>query len=64
MKGYLTVVPRILKRKTKGIQFKHSLPWLLVVGTTILTATYWHLGMAGITTFLLAYVSKGMRQNR
>lgn len=64
MKGYLTVVPHTLKRKTKGIKFKHRLPWLLVVVTAILTATYWHLGLTGITTFLLAYVSKGMRQNR
>ena len=46
------------------IKLKYSLLCLLVLGTATLTTTYWHLGMAGITTFLLAYFSKGMRRYR
>jgi hypothetical protein len=46
-------------------KIKYSLLGLLVVGTaTTLTTSYWYLGMAGITTFLLAYLSKGMRRRR
>ncbi|MDF5715294.1 MAG: hypothetical protein PUP93_15780 [Rhizonema sp. NSF051] len=45
-------------------KFKYALVCLLIVGTATLTTTYWHLGMALITTFVLAYLSKGMRRHR
>ena len=45
-------------------KLKYSLLCLLAIGTVALIATYWHLGMAGMTTFLLAYFSKGMRRDR
>jgi hypothetical protein len=45
------------------LKFKYKLLCLMVVGTIALTTMYWHLGMAGITTFFLAYISKGIRCN-
>ncbi|KAF3886019.1 MULTISPECIES: hypothetical protein [Nostocales] len=44
------------------MKIKHSLICLLIIGTTVLTAANWHLGMMGMTTFLLAYFSKGLRR--
>ncbi|OKH43593.1 hypothetical protein NIES2130_38590 [Scytonema sp. HK-05] len=46
------------------LKLKYSLLCLLVVGIATLTTTYWHLAMTGITTFLLAYFSKGIRRYR
>jgi len=46
------------------MKVKYSLFCLLVIGTTALTTTYWNLGMMAITTFLLAYFSKGIRRER
>ena len=41
---------------------KYSLLGLMVLGTATLFAIYWHFGMALITGFLLAYLSKGSRR--
>lgn len=46
------------------LKHKYSLLFLLLIGTATLTTTYWNLGMMGMTTFLLAYFSKGMRHHR
>ena len=44
-------------------KLKYGLIGLLAVGTAAtLTTSYSYLGMAGITVFLLAYLSKGMRK--
>ncbi len=44
------------------MKVKHSLMCLLIIGTTVLTVANWNLGMMGMTTFLLAYFSKGLRR--
>jgi hypothetical protein len=46
------------------MKVKYSLFCLLIIGTTALTTTYWNFGMMGITVFLLAYFSKGIRSHR
>ncbi|MBD2773205.1 hypothetical protein [Iningainema tapete] len=46
------------------MKVKYSLFGLLVIGTTMLTTTYWNLGMMVMTTFVLAYLSKGIRCDR
>ncbi len=45
------------------MKIKYSLLCLLVIGTTILAMTNWNLAMMEISTFLLAYFSKGMRRD-
>ncbi|WP_013323585.1 hypothetical protein [Gloeothece verrucosa] len=35
---------------------------LLVIGTVILTTRFFNFGMMGLTVFILAYLSKGMRR--
>jgi hypothetical protein len=46
------------------LKLKYGLIGLLAVGTAAtLTTSYSYLGMAGITVFLLAYLSKGMRKH-
>ncbi|MDJ0714254.1 MAG: hypothetical protein QNJ54_08525 [Prochloraceae cyanobacterium] len=45
-------------------KIKYALVCFTIVSTATLTVTYWHLGMAVITGFLLAYLSKGSRKYR
>jgi hypothetical protein len=45
------------------LKFKYKLLCSIVFGTVALTTMYWHLGMAAMTTFFLAYISKGIRRN-
>jgi hypothetical protein len=46
------------------MKIKYSLLCLLLIGTSILAMTNWNLAMMEISTFLLAYLSKGMRRYR
>ena len=45
-------------------QVKYYLPVLLILATALLMTQSFELGMAGLTTFLLAYLSKGIRVKR
>ncbi|WP_460200753.1 hypothetical protein [Scytonema sp. NUACC21] len=46
------------------LKLKYSLLGLLLVSTATFTTTDWHLGAIAVTTFSLAYLSKGMRRYR
>ncbi|GAA6621440.1 hypothetical protein [Scytonema sp. NUACC26] len=44
------------------MKVKYILILLLIIVTTVLTTANWNLGMMGMTAFLLAYFSKGLRR--
>ncbi|MGK7874042.1 MAG: hypothetical protein AB4426_12235 [Xenococcaceae cyanobacterium] len=46
------------------IKIQYWLLCLLVLGTATVTTNFYELGMAGLTTFLLAYLTKGSRRHR
>ena len=53
-----------MARKIMELKIQVWLLGLLILGTVTMTTHFYPLGMAGITTFLLAYLTKGMRRQR
>ena len=53
-----------LKKLKSSINIHYYLLGLLLIGTATVTTNYFSWGMAGLTGFLLAYLSKGMRRYR
>ncbi len=47
-----------------SIKIQYCLLGLLLAGTAIVTSNFFELGMAILTTFVLAYLTKGSRRNR
>ncbi|NES81236.1 MAG: hypothetical protein F6K10_07395 [Moorea sp. SIO2B7] len=46
-----------------AIKIQYWLLGLMVVGTATVTTHFFHIGMACLVTFFLAYVSKGSRSH-
>lgn len=46
------------------LKIQYWLLGLLILGTVTITTKLYPLGMASITTFLLAYLTKGVRRQR
>ena len=52
------------KKFKSSINIRFWLLGLLLIGTATATSSFFSWGMAGLTGFFLAYVSKGMRRYR
>ncbi len=52
------------KQLTSSLNIRYWLLGLLLVVTATATTNFFSWGMAGLTGFLLAYLSKGMRRYR
>ena len=52
------------KKLKSSINIRYWLLGLLLIGTVTATTNFFSWGMAGLTGFLLAYLSKGMRRYR
>ena len=51
-----------MARKIRQLKLKYWLLGLLILGTVTVTTNFYPLGMAGVTTFVLAYLTKGIRR--
>lgn len=52
------------KKPKSSINIHYCLLGLLLIGTVTATTNYYSWGMASLTGFLLAYLTKGMRRYR
>ena len=52
------------KKLKSSINIHYCLLGLLLIGTATATTNYFSWGMAGLTGFFLAYLTKGMRRYR
>ena len=52
------------KKPQPSIDIRYWLPGLLLIFMAIATTKFFTWGMAGLTGFFLAYLSKGMRSDR
>ena len=53
-----------LKKFKSSINVRYYLLGLLLIITAITTSNFFSWGMAGLTVFIMAYLSKGMRRVR